>query len=309
MKGSLFASLVAFLLCLMTAAQAGQQTPQQPELERETRSFKFSVQSQLVEVFATVTRGKQLVPNLKASDFRIIEDGTPVSIERLDNPNVPLQIVLLFDVSESIRDSLKTIKDSVTAFVNSLNREDRVMLVLFSSDIRTYPQSTDIRESILEEIKNAQAGGMTKLYDAMLLGMRYLYGKPGRKAIVCFTDGDDTAGTSSRLTVLKAAAQFGFPIYTIGAGAGLELESLKIILRNFAQTTGGRAFFIQNLSKLREAFMEVAAELHAAYVLNYYTQVPSDGRWHEFEILMVDPTYSVRARKGFFAEDTVQDHH
>ena len=142
---------------------------------------------------------------------------------------------------------------------------------------------------------------MTKLYDSMLMGMKYLEGRTGRKAIVCFTDGQDTSGTSSGAAIMSAAENFGYPIYMIGAGAGLELASLQILLRGFAEINGGRAFFIQSLAKLREAFSEVAAELRSAYVLNYYTQVPPDGRRHNLSIRTVDPAYTVHGRKGFNA--------
>lgn len=275
------------------------QSGQKPEAD----GFKFSIQSQLVEIYLTVVRGNQLIPHLKATDFELKEDGLPVPIDHLDDQEVPLQIVLLFDVSGSIGDSLKSIQDAAAAFFESLNLQDRVTLVLFNSEIRAYAQATDDREPLLRVIRNAQARGMTKLYEAMLLGMKHLDGKPGRKAIVCFTDGQDTSGTSSRTAVLNAEARFGFPIYTIGAGAGLELSTLQIILREFAEINGGKAFFIQNLRKLREAFLEVAAELRSAYVLSYYTRIPSDGQWHDLSIRTLDPAYSVRARKGFFAKD------
>jgi Ca-activated chloride channel homolog len=271
--------------------------PQQEKPE----SFKFSVQSQLVEVFLTVTKGNQLIPNLKASEFTIAEDGMPVPVDRLDSQEVPLQIVLLVDLSESIRPSLKTVQDSAIAFLDSLNAKDRVTLILFNSEIRSFPQETDDRKPIVNEIRNAQARGMTKLYDSMILAMKYLEGKQGRKAIVCLTDGQDTSGTSSGAAVMNAAARFGYPIYMIGAGAGLELASLKIILRQFAEVNSGRAFFIQNMNKLRDAFNEVAAELRSAYVLNYYTSVSQDGRWHTLSINTDNPQYTVNARKGFFA--------
>ena len=271
------------------------------EQKKQQEEFKFSVQSQLVEVYLTVTKGNQLVPNLKAPDFKLNEDGMPVTIDRLDDQDVPLQIVLLFDISESIRPSLKTIQDAAIAFVDSLNPQDRVMLVLFNSEIHSYEQTTDDRKPIIREIRNAQARGMTKLYDSMLIGMKYLEGKPGRKAIVCFTDGQDTSGTSSRVAVLNAAARFGYPIYTIGTGAGLELTTLKTILREFAEINSGRAFFIQSVHKLRDAFSDVAAELRSAYVLNYYTRIPLDGRWHNLSLSTTDPQYTVHARKGFFA--------
>ena len=264
--------------------------------------MKFSVESQLVEVYVTVTKGNQLVPHLKATDFSLAEDGMPLNIDRLDDHQVPLQIVLLVDTSESIRDSMKTIQDAAIAFVNSLTDQDRVTLIIFNSEIQAFQQLTDDRKPIIQEIRKTRARGITKLYDSMLLGMKYLEGKSGRKAIVCFTDGQDTSGTSSRIAVINAAARFGFPIYTIGAGAGLELSTLKIILRQFAEINSGRAFFIESIDKLRDAFAEVAAELRSAYVINYYTRVAPDGRWHEISIKTADPQYEVHARKGFFAK-------
>jgi Ca-activated chloride channel homolog len=292
LKRYYFLSAAVFVTCLVVTAFSGAQTVQ---------NFKFSVQSQLVEVYLTVTSGKQLVPHLTASDFKVTEDGMPVSIDRLDNQDVPLQIVLMCDRSESIRESLKSIKDAATAFVDSLNPEDRVTLILFNSEIRVFPQKTEDRKPIVNVIRNAQVGGMTKLYDSLLTGMKYLDGKPGRKAIVCLTDGEDTSGTSSRIAVLNAAARYGYPIYTIGTGAGLELSTLKIILREFANVNSGRALFIDNIRKLREAFAEIQAELRSAYVLNYYTRIPSDGRWHDLKVTTVDPSLEVHSRKGFFA--------
>lgn len=291
------------LLFLVFLANIGAEPAAFPEQTSQPDGFKFSVQSQLVEVYVTVTKGNRLVPNLKASDFKLIEDGMPVAIDRLDSQDVPLQIVLLFDISKSIQESLGTIQEAATAFLESLHPADRAMLVLFNSEIKAFPQTTEDREPILKEIRNARAYGTTKLYDALLLGMKYLDGKPGRKAIVCFTDGEDTSGTSSRIAVLNAAARFGFPIYMIGIGAGLELSTLKIILREMAEINCGKAFFIQNTRKLREAFAEVGMELRSAYVLNYYTQIPPDGQWHNLGISTTDPVYEVHARKGFFAKN------
>lgn len=282
-----------------TEATGREQAPD--ELARRTTGFNYSVQSQLVEVFLTVTKDDQLIPHLQASDFAVAEDGAPVTIDRFDNPDVPLQIVLLFDVSESLRDSMKNVQDAAIAFLDSLDSQDRVTLVLFNSEIRMFSQETDDRKPIVKAIKKSQAQGMTRLYDAMLTGMKYLEGKEGRKAIVCFTDGQDTSGISSRIAVINAAAHFGFPIYTIGAGAGLEMATLKIILRQFAEVNSGKAFFIHNLSRLRKAFEEVAAELRSAYVINYYTNMPQDGRWHDIEITMSSPEYKAHSRKGFFA--------
>jgi VWFA-related protein len=289
-----YAAVLILACCTQSAAQE--------QGEKEEGAFKFAVQTQLVEVYVTVTKGKQLIPNLKASDFTLTEDESPVTIDRLDDQEVPLNIVLLVDISQSVQDTLGTIQDAAIAFVNSLHQQDRVTLIFFNSGIVAYQQLTDDRKPIIQQIKSAKAGGMTKLYESMILGMKQLEGKTGRKAIVCFTDGENTSGTSSRADVLNSAARSGYPIYTMGAGAGLELSTLKIILKEFADINGGRAFFIENLGRLRNAFEEAAAELRSAYVLHYYTRIPQDGRWHDLSIQTTDPQYTVHSRKGFFAQ-------
>jgi VWFA-related protein len=225
----------------------------------------------------------------------------PVVVDRLDNQEVPLQIVLLMDLSESIRPSLRTIQEAAVAFLDSLKPKDRATLILFNSEIQAFEQKTDNRDSLIQEITHARAQGMTRLYESMIRGIHYLEGKSGRKAIVCLTDGQDTSGEFSGSAAINAAARFGYPIYMIGAGAGLELESLKLLLRQFAEVNSGKAFFIQNINKLRNVFNEVSDELRAAYVLNYYTNVSQDGRWHNLRVNAVDPSYTLRFRKGFFA--------
>lgn len=283
-----------------------QSTPPQGQ-PPEPPGVTFSVRSQLVEIHCTVTQGKQRVPHLTISDFEILEDDKPVPIDRLDTPEVPLEIALLVDISESVADSLHTIQDAASAFLGSLYPQDRALLVLFNSEIRSFPQAAEDRTALLNEIRSARARGMTKLYGALLEGMKYLDGRSGRKAIVCFTDGEDTASGLSRVSVLTAAARAGHPIYAIGAGAGLGLSTLQTILRDFAEINGGKALFIESPRKLREAFAQVSSELRSAYVLRYYTRVPADGQWHDLKVRTKDPTHTVHARKGFFARSRGED--
>jgi len=294
---------IVLLLFIVNPTQAAQtQSCASPGWTSEKEGYKLSVQSRLVQIFTTVTHRKQPVLNLHTSDFEVTEDGNTVNIAHLDNPEIPLYVALLVDISESVRDSLPTIQDAAVAFVNSLRPDDRLVLVLFNSDIQVVEQVTESRESLLKAIRNSKARDMTKLYEALHVGMKYLESKSGRRAIVCFTDGEDTASNITRASVLDAAARYGFPIYAIGAGAGLGLSRLQMILRDFADINGGKAFFLQSLRQLRETFTLVASELRSAYVLSYYTQVLPDGQWHELSVKTKNPAYSLRARRGFFAE-------
>jgi VWFA-related protein len=270
-------------------------------LAQDSEALKFSVETQLVEIYVTVTQGNRRITDLRQEDFQLLEDKQPIAIDRLDSQKVPLQIALLLDVSESMREALPVTKEAAQEFVESLDPADRVTLIFFNSEMRYVTQTTSDRTPIVQAIRQSKAEGNTRLYDALLSAMKYLDGKKGRKAIVCFSDGQDTARTSSRTVVLNAAARYGYPVYAIGEGAGLEMESLKIILRQLSGVNGGKAYFVPDPNKLRSAFAEVASELRSAYVLNYYTQVPFDGKWHDLEVTTSHPEYVVHARTGFYA--------
>ncbi len=270
---------------------------------RNPDDVTISVRSQLVQVYFTVSEGDRRIMGLKAPDFKLVEDGKPVQFDRLDSQTVPLQIALLFDLSESMRDSLAVTQEAAVSFVDALDAGDRVTLVFFNSEIHCVPQLTEDRDPILHAIRSSRPQGGTRLYEALLYAMKYLdgKGKEGRKAIVCFSDGEDTSGTSSLKVVTTAAAQCGFPVYTIGAGAGLTRPGLRNILRQLADVNSGKTFLVKDPKKLQSAFAAVASELHSAYVLNYYTQVPSDGKWHDLDIRVANPVYRVHARPGFYA--------
>src|SRR5437867_9084835 len=271
--------------------------PQQQASEPRTpEQLTFRVQSQLVQVYLTVTDGAHLVTDLKKEDFKLTEDGNQCDVDRLDSGLVPLQVALLLDTSESMRDALPSTQEAAVYFVESMRSGDRVTLMPFNTDIRKIPQLTDDRGPILQAIRSTQARGATKLYDALLFAMKHLSGKEGRKAIVTFSDGEDTGRSSSLNIVMNAASRYGFPIYTIGAGAGLRRDALKRVLRELSDINSGKSYFVEDPRDLRGTFEEVASELRSAYVLNYYTQVPFDGRWHDIKISASNPRCKVHSR-------------
>jgi hypothetical protein len=200
-----------FLLLIMALIIPGNGQSIPSPQQTEDNVLKFSVQSQLVEVYLTVTKGKELVPNLKASDFILAEDGMPVVVDRLDSQDVPLQIVLLVDISESVRPALNTIQDAAIAFVSSLNPPDRVTLILFNSEIHSFQQTTDDRKSIIHEIRNARAERHDEAIRFNADGNE-LPGRENRAQSDLVYDGQDTTRTSSGTRNHERGKAFGYPI-------------------------------------------------------------------------------------------------
>ncbi len=85
------------ILTLLLAASAAAQQP---------ATVSFSAQTRLVLLSFHVRQGKQFVPDLKAEDVTLFEDGKPRPFTIFDSPatqgRIPLELVLLFDVNPAI---------------------------------------------------------------------------------------------------------------------------------------------------------------------------------------------------------------
>lgn len=288
-------------LALLWLAGAGTLPCQEPSKPGGTAEVSLAVRSQLVEIYFTVTDGRRRIVEIQPQDLSLYEDGIPQAIERLDAGSVPLRVALLLDTSESMRAALYATQEAAVSFVESLSPADRVILIPFSSEIRAIPQATADRSALIHAIRSTQARGATKLYDALMFAMKQLSAAEGRKAVVVFSDGEDTARASSLDMALNAAARYGYPIYAIYAGSGPRAPEFRRILRRLADVNSGRMFLVEQEQDLRAAFAEVAAELRSAFVLHYYTRVPPDGRWHDLKISMAHGAYQIHSRKGFYA--------
>ena len=86
-----------FLMLLLATSAAAQQEP----------TVSFSAQTKLVLLSFHVRQGTQFVPDLKAEDLTLLEDGKPRRFTIFDSPatmgRMPLELVLLFDVNPAIR--------------------------------------------------------------------------------------------------------------------------------------------------------------------------------------------------------------
>jgi Ca-activated chloride channel family protein len=72
-----------------------------------------------------------------------------------------------------------------------------------------------------------------------------------------------------------------------------------------ARLTGGRAVFPATMKELEPMYSEIAAEIHAQYVLGYVpTNAARDGKWRKVEIRVKRPSsdrLQLRTRQGYFA--------
>jgi VWFA-related protein len=142
---------------------------------------------------SVIDREGKFVPFLKKRDFRIYEDGVEQDIESLTSVETPFHVALVLDTSNSTLFRLDDIQDAAFAFVKQLRGDDQVMVVSFDSKVRFHCDFTNDYDVLRQAIDETRTGGSTKLYEAVDKVVDRLAEVEGRKAIVLFTDGVDTA--------------------------------------------------------------------------------------------------------------------
>jgi len=151
------------------------------------------VETNLVTVPVVVSdRGGRYVPDLKAEEFNVSEDGAEQKVSFFATVSEPFHVVLLIDTSASTTaDKMRQVQEAAVTFVNNLQHGDRVKVVSFDDAVRVLSDFTGDRAALASAIRATRPGKGTRLYDAFDLAYRSLRRVKGRKAVVMLTDGVD----------------------------------------------------------------------------------------------------------------------
>jgi VWFA-related protein len=253
------------------------------------------------------------IPDLRANDFHIFENGMEQHIDRVIPESKPFHVVLLLDVSNSTALRHDEIRMAAEEFVQALRPEDHVMVVSFSNLVRVDSEFTDDRDRLRQAILETPIGGGTRLYDALdLVVTERLKQIQGRKAIVLFTDGVDAfsrlASAASSLARIDEADAL---VYVIQYNTKNDLEVTRLqpdadyvrgteYLKNLTDHSGGRLFKAETVPSLREAFSQIALELKYQYTLCYYPSNQSnDSAFRRIQVTLDRPGSRIRARAGY----------
>lgn len=267
----------------------------------------FRSSTSIVPVLTTVTDGQgRLVPNLEQDQFSIFDNGKPVDISFFQNETQPFTVVVMLDFSASMTANLDLLKAATEQFLLRMLPEDRGQVGAFSDKIQFSGEFTSDRDDLVGALDDLQFGNPTRLYDALDASINELDGVPGRKIVLGFTDGDDTASRKGMGDVLDNAREKEVMIYSIGLesefhnGQRMMRTRPDRGLRRLAEETGGGYFELKRSDQLAPTFTRVAQELHSLYTLGF-TPALLDGKEHKLEVRMKQPGMNARARRSYVA--------
>jgi Ca-activated chloride channel family protein len=266
-----------------------------------TRKITISAFEEVNRVLLWVTvtdKSDRLVSALKREDFKVTEDGVPQEIKEFTLEERPITMAIVLDSSGSMREQMNDVHEAAASFVETLRPVDRAMVIDFDDKVFLLQDLTSDQGELKAAVTSTEALGSTALYDALHAAFRRFRGIEGRKALVLLSDGEDSSSQFGYDRVLEEAKAGNVLIYAIGLGDQVR----RSVLKEFSETTGGRAYFVGKATELKETYQRIAEELRLQYYLAYATNNKVwDGRFIKLEVKGANPDWTVRARKGYFA--------
>ena len=272
---------------------------------RDQPLFRSSVRT--VPVYATVLDDSgRLVPDLEQGDFVVEDNGKPAEIALFSSEPQPFTAVVMLDTSASMTANLKLLNRAAEQFLLRLLPVDKAQVGAFNDKVQLSGTFTNDRDELIAALDELYFGNPTRLNDAIATSLDELLGIDGRRVILVFTDGEDTASKVRFGSVLDRARDEEVMVYSIG----LESEYFngqRVVrsrptrdLRKIAEETGGGYFELEGTAELSPTFTRVAQELRSQYLIGF-APAALDGKVHKLEVKVNRPGMTVRARRSYLA--------
>jgi Ca-activated chloride channel family protein len=222
----------------------------------------------LVELYATVLdRDGHPVTDLAAQDFTVLEDGKKQDVLRFDRVSgLPIHAAVALDVSASMEPNLGKAQEAALRFLQrTIRAKDRAAVIPFNDHPTLAVKFTNDLNVLAGGLAGLKAERGTALYDTVVFTLFYFNGVKGQRALLLLSDGKDEGSRFTWEETLGFARRAGVTIYAIGLGDQVEKKKMS----RLAEETGGRAFFLNDASRLDEIYARIEDELRAQYLLAY----------------------------------------
>lgn len=325
------------LLSFIVAVVALPVSAQQQRVQKDDEPIKLHTTLVQVPVIVSAPGGRY-VSDLRQPEFTILEDGVKQNIEVFGSVEEPFSVALLLDSSGSTGAALDQIKSAAMAFLDNLRPHDQVMIVSFNDSVEILCELTNDSAKLASAVQSIKGGEFTQVYEAVYTAVwERLRDVPGRKAVILFTDGIDTASSEiSEEETLDAVIEsediIVYPIryatradverklqtklrgpanssYAPAMNVKLE-ESMRELdrtyrradeyLQQLAEMSGGVVERADRLGDLKSALGRIAEELRHQYLLAYYpTHHEKDDQSRRITVRVSRPGVIVRARPAY----------
>jgi VWFA-related protein len=276
-----------------------------------------------VQVDAEVVDGQRQIDGLTQQDFVILDENQVQQIVYLGHSSVPLEVLLLLDVSGSVQKYLKNIAAIAASALGKLTPQDQVAVMVFSRDTWIEQSLTNDPGEIALAIEQAAHeqpfGSGTRINAAIQSAARYLeryrQATVQRKAILIVTDNNGMSYGIGREDVLRSLYAADVLLNAIVVGRHPRPPAARpgaVINPDFAfddvyplvVATGGQAVVA---SKPERRLAEMLERIRDRYSLVYHAPPGArPGAYRQIRVQLSEtarrkhPHAEVRARSGYY---------
>jgi VWFA-related protein len=255
----------------------------------------FSSRVEAVRVDVLVTENGLPVRGLAPADFELRDNGVPQQIDLISFDQVPLNVVLALDMSDSVAgERLQRLQAAGNAILGGIEKNDQAALVTFSDAVRLGAKLSGDVAPVRAALQRAHGSGQTSLIDGVYAGIQVGESDAGRALMIVFSDGLDTASWLPAEKVLDAAKRSDVVAYGVAVRSPAKPE----FLRDLTSFTGGRLFEVEKMDKLDSIFLGILQEFRQRYLLSYTPRGVAREGWHKLDV-RVKRAGTVKARPGY----------
>jgi Ca-activated chloride channel family protein len=297
---------MSILDCALCGALACAITGHQTKPEEPSATIRLNVNLTVLHA-AVVDHAGQFVPGLNKHDFQLFVDGVSSSISVFEPDDAPVAAGILVDNSASMISKGSHVIAASLVFAQASNPQDEMFVVHFNDHARLgLPLETPFTGNISElesALSTFSAAGTTALYDAVVLAISHIHEtRLERKVLLIISDGGDNSSHERFADVLRDVQKAGVIVYCIGIYDDADRDRKPRMLTEFAEVTGGKAYFPSELKDITKTCIKIARDIRLQYTFGFEGR--EDGEYHRVKITARNRKYgelTVRTRAGYFA--------
>ncbi|MCA1630634.1 MAG: VWA domain-containing protein [Acidobacteria bacterium] len=303
MKPAALLALCLALTHLLAPARAAAQEAQPDEV--------IKVNTDLVVLDAQVLskKTKRAVADLRREDFELYEDGARREIGYFSRDELPLSVLLLLDVSGSVRPIIERVGEGAQDALGRLKPGDEVAVMAFASASKLIQGFSKDRQLVADKIKEASreysVGSGTLLTEALYAAAREMQNstnQASRRVVIVVTDNVAFLGNKNGVRrTTNELLESGAVVYglVVRAAFGKVFNALTLgkvnPVEHFGVETGGEVSGADK-GEVGVKLGEMFARLRTRYSLGFKpADTREDGRLRRLKLQL---TPAAAARSG-----------
>jgi VWFA-related protein len=240
------------------------------------------------------SRENKLIPGLKKSDFRIVDNGVPQVVD-LDSDDAPVSVVIAIQTNLDMRGPVRYItKVGSVMDAHLVGATGRAAVMTYGGAMKVLkPFGTgDVRAAFRSV---AVKGSRARTIDAGMEAIGMLKERPRTQArVLLFIGQAADHGSEATWAMLEHEAdRENVSIYALNCAEGKAGPLSPLIT-----ATGGTELPFHQQAELEDAIGMLGVELRSAYLLSYYPSSEEVGR-HTISVEVSVPGARTHARPGY----------